>query len=71
MLEGAPSILVEAPFEPEQCEAFLRKAKIRIQRNLNTELIPAGEDQVDGSRILAIDLTAFTKWSAHQVRVQG
>ncbi|MEY4171562.1 MAG: hypothetical protein RLZ94_2635 [Actinomycetota bacterium] len=68
MLEGAPSILVEAPFEPKQCEAFLRKAKIRIQRNLNTELIPAGEDQVDGSRILAIDLTAFTKWSAHQVR---
>ena len=71
MLPGAPSILIEAPFEPEQCEAFLRKAKIRIQRNLNTELIPAGEDGIGGSDILAVDLSAFVKWAAHQVRTQG
>lgn len=71
MLPGAPSILVEAPFEPGQCEAFLRKAQIRIQRNLNAELIPAGEDHIGGRDILAIDLSAFVKWAAHQVRTQG
>jgi hypothetical protein len=71
MLPGAPSILIEAPFEPEQCKAFLRKAKIRIQRNLNAELIPAGEDGIGGSDILAVDLSAFVKWAAHQVRTQG
>lgn len=71
MLPGVPSILIEAPFEPEQCEAFLRKAKIRIQRNLNTELIAAGEDGIGGSHILAVDLSAFVKWAAHQVRTQG